>query len=221
MSPTATQLILWGAGTPRTLRPIWAACELGLEFDHRPIGSRTGETQSQKFTTLNHGQKIPVLEDGDFVLRESSAIVNYFSDKSDEGSLIPRNARDRATYDSWLTFVLMELDAHTLYVMRKHRDLADLYGEAPAAVATAQAGFERQAQVPAEAIEREGPFLLGATFTGADIILGSCLDWAHAYTVPVPESLAKYHARLREREAYIQAFDINYRTRPEISPFKD
>ena len=41
---------------------------------------------------------------------------------------------ERALYNQWLSFIQMELDAHTLYVMRKHRDLADLYGEAPAAV---------------------------------------------------------------------------------------
>ena len=56
---------IWGAATPRTLRPVWAACELGLDFEHRPIGSRTGETQSEEYTSLNPGQKIPILEDDD------------------------------------------------------------------------------------------------------------------------------------------------------------
>ena len=36
------QLKFWGAGTARTLRPIWMAEELGLDYKLLPIGPRTG-----------------------------------------------------------------------------------------------------------------------------------------------------------------------------------
>ena len=52
---------LWGAGTTRTLRPIWMAEELGVDYELIPIGPRTGETQSKEFTDLNPKQKIPFL----------------------------------------------------------------------------------------------------------------------------------------------------------------
>ena len=38
---------LWGAGTTRTLRPIWMAEELGIDYELVYIGPRTGETQSE------------------------------------------------------------------------------------------------------------------------------------------------------------------------------
>ena len=78
-----------------------------------------------------------MLVDGDLVLTESAAIVTYLGDKY--GGLTPSvGSVERARYDEWTSFILMELDAHTLYVMRKHGDLAALYGEAPAAMQAAR-----------------------------------------------------------------------------------
>lgn len=74
---TKTRRILWGAGTPRTMRAHWILQEVGLEYERRPIGSRTGETQTDEFTRINPSQKIPVLQDGEFTLTESAAIVTY------------------------------------------------------------------------------------------------------------------------------------------------
>jgi glutathione S-transferase len=127
---------IWGGATARTIRAHWMAQELGLDYTPRLIGSRTGETQTDSFRALNAKEKIPVLVDGDFVLSESAAIVTYLGDTyGPDTGLVPKPyTRERALYNQWSSFVQMELDAHTLYVMRKHRDLADLYGEAPAAV---------------------------------------------------------------------------------------
>ena len=72
--------ILWGAGTPRTMRAHWILHELGLSYERRPFGPRSGETQTAEFTKLNPRQKIPVLQDGDFTLAESAAIVTYLAD---------------------------------------------------------------------------------------------------------------------------------------------
>ena len=74
------RLILWGAGTARTLRAHWMLCELGLDYEKRPIGSRTGETRNPEFTKLNPREKIPVLQDGQLILAESAAIVTYLAE---------------------------------------------------------------------------------------------------------------------------------------------
>ncbi len=216
----SARLRLLGAGTTRTLRPVWAACELGIQLDHVPLGSRTGETQTDEFTALHPGQKIPVLIDGDFVLPESGAIVNYLSDRHGNGQLTPAvGSQARARYDAWASYVLMELDAHTLYILRKHEGLPEIYGEAPVAVEAARKEFSKQIHVAEKALAGGGPYLLGESFSGVDILLGSCLDWATVCEFDLPGVLPEYHARLRSREAYTRAFDLNYRTRPEISPF--
>ena len=74
---TNQEIILWGSGTARTFRPIWMAEELGLSYVLKPIGPRTGETQTKEFTSLNRKQKIPLMQIGEFHLSESLAICKY------------------------------------------------------------------------------------------------------------------------------------------------
>ncbi len=212
--------VLWGCSTSRTLRAHWVLAELELDYEHRPIGPRTGETQTDEFTRLDPRQKIPVLQDGDLVLAESAAIVNYLADEYGQPDrLIPAaGTQERARYDQWAFFVMMELDAHTLYVIRKHRDLAYLYGEAPAAIRTASEGFAKQSAVAELEFADGREFLLGDRFTGVDILLGSCLDWAVAYGEPIGERLAAYRERLNGRPTYVRAVQANFFTRPELLP---
>ena len=73
------QLTLWGVGTSRMVHPHWAMHELDLPYTTRPIGPLTGETKTAEYTALNQRQKVPLLQDGDFCIGESAAIVAYSS----------------------------------------------------------------------------------------------------------------------------------------------
>ena len=202
-------ITLWGAGTARTLRPHWALAELGVEYVSKPIGPRTGETQTAEFRALNIKEKVPVLVDGDLVLTESAAIVTYLGDRF--GGLTPQHATvERARYNEWLSYILMELDAHTLYVMRKHGDLAHLYGEAPAAMDAARAGFEKQLRWARPRIEAAA-HLVGEAFTGVDILMTTCLDWAVAYGFELDEPFRVYRSRQHDRPAFKMAMQRNSR----------
>ena len=80
-------MTIWGAGTPRSFRPIWVAEELGIEYQHRAIGPRTGETQTPEYQRLNRKQKIPFLQDGEIKISESVAICRYLREKYSNGSI--------------------------------------------------------------------------------------------------------------------------------------
>ena len=203
-------ITLWGGATPRTLRPHWMLHELGTPYEAKLIGPRTGETQTAEFLALNVKGKIPVLVDDDLVLTESAAIVTYLGDRyGPESGLVPAPyTSERARYNEWLAYVQMELDAHTLYVMRKHRDLANLYGEAPAAIATAVEGFGKLLGFAEQRLARHD-YLVGEQFTGADLMLATCLIWAQAYKVDIPERLADYRARITGRDTFRKANELN------------
>jgi glutathione S-transferase len=205
--------ILWGVGTSRTLRAHWMLAELDLPYERRAITSRSGETLTPEYTRLNPSQKIPTLQEGDFVLSESAAIVNYLATAYGASKKLspPALPRERARYDQWCFFVMMELDANTLYVIRKHEDLHALYGEAPNALQAARDGFARQARAAEMRLAESGPYALGETFSGADILLTSSLTGAIRRKIELPGALHDYLKRTTARAAYQRALQANQR----------
>ena len=208
-------ITIWGGATARTLRPHWMLHELGVDYEPKLIGSRTGETQDDAFVKLNVKEKIPVLVDGDLVLTESAAIVTYLGDTygADSGLVPKPYTIERAKYNEWSSYIQMELDAHTLYVVRKHRDLADLYGNAPAAVDAAIEGFTKQLRFAEQRLD-DNVYLLGSAFTAADLLLTTCLTWANAYGVEISDALQAYTDRVTARDAFKRAAKLNFSISP-------
>jgi glutathione S-transferase len=204
--------IVWGIRTLRTIRAHWMLRELGLDYQLRPIGSRTGETQTEEFRRLNPREKIPVLQDGGLVLAESAAIVTYLAETYGAGTeLIPEAGTPaRARYYEWCFFVMTELDATTLYVIRRHDDLRELYGEAPNAIQAARDGFAKQVKVADRCLADGRPHLLGDAFTGADLLLNTCLGWAGYCQIPISDTLQSFLERTSARPAYRAAWAVNF-----------
>ena len=202
----APRLTLWGVGTSRTIRAHWAMAELGLAYETRAIEARTGETQTAEYTALNPRQKIPLLQDGDFSIGESAAIVAYLSNtySTKEKSLIPEPQRDFAAWLEWSFFIVAELDSTSLYVMRRHRAdaLGHIYGVAPDVVARSGEYFRKQLRHVETALADGRIYLMGDRFSSADILLTTCLEWAITYEVGICDNAHPYLERIRERPAY-------------------
>lgn len=197
-------LILWGVGTSRTIRPHWAMQELGLSYQSRPILPRTGETQTAEYTALNPRQKIPLLQDDDFTIGESAAIVAYLSRtySTPECSLVPEERREYAAWLEWCFFIVAELDSTSLYVMRRHTDLKHIYGDAPEVVAEAAKYFRGQLRHVETALTDGRKYLMGDRFTSADILLTTCLTWAIDYGVGICDNAYPYLERTTARAGY-------------------
>jgi glutathione S-transferase len=204
-------ITLWGAGTSRTFRPIWVAEELGIPYDLKPIGPRTGETLTAEYTRLNPKQKIPVLVDGSFRLSESVAICRYLIANHPRGNIAaPSTPAERAREDEWCCYIYGELDETSLYVMRRHGDLGHIYGRAPEVVASAANYASRHLQVIA-AHMHDRSTVMPYGFGLADVLLMSCLDWAAAYGLDLPDVLAAYRAAIAGRAAYGRAVAANFK----------
>ena len=101
-------LKLWGAGTARTLRPIWMAEELEIDYELIPIGPRTGETQTKEFTSLNPKQKIPTMQHKDLNLSESLAICRYLQRNfKSKNIFLPNDEVSIAKEEEWCTLFMV------------------------------------------------------------------------------------------------------------------
>lgn len=194
------------------MRPHWMLLELGLEYEFHAIGSRTGETMTDEFMRLNPRHKIPVLQHGSFTLTESAAIIQYLNETfaNPEVMAAPRDAESRAVLNEWCYLISTELDAGSLYVVRRHVGLEHIYGAAPKAVEAARSYFVENAEAMAPRIGKSGRYLMGDQFSVADILLMTCLEWAVTERIPLSDTLHEYRARVAMRPAYQKALERNF-----------
>ena len=204
-----TNLKLWGVSTSRTLRPIWVAEELGLSYDLVPIGPRTGATQTPDYLSRNPKGKVPYAQDGDLGLSESVAICRYLIAKYGRESDLaaPVSVEERARSDEWCCFILSELDETSLYVIRRHQDLHEIYGDAPVAVASAREYCAKQFRAAAKLLV--GPYVQGDRFGLPDILIMSCIIWADRLGIETPVAIQNLRDKIAERPAYQKALTIN------------
>jgi len=99
-------------------------------------------------------------------------------------------------------YAATELDATSLYVMRRHGALKQIYGESQVAMESAAAYFATQLRHAEQALQDGRPFLVGGRLTTADILLTTCLAWAANYQVPVTAACHAYLERITSRPAY-------------------
>jgi glutathione S-transferase len=79
-----------------TSRPVrLMIAEHGLKVDEETVDLMAGEHYQPPFTAVNPNRLVPVLEDGDFRLTESSAILKYLADKFDL-PVYPKDLKGRA-----------------------------------------------------------------------------------------------------------------------------
>jgi glutathione S-transferase len=122
---------------------------------------------------------------------------------------LPGDAQSRAELNEWCYFIMTELDAGSLYVVRRHEGLAPIYGEAATAVASAKAYFLHNLEAMGPRIER-APYLFGERISVADILLTTCLDWATLSGIVLPKPAVDYRERIAQRSAYRAAFQCNF-----------
>jgi glutathione S-transferase len=207
-------LAIYGIVASRAIRPLWAAAELGLAYEHQATDYKGGATRTPEFLTINPNGHIPALVDhrpeGDVTVWESMACALYIArvhGKADGVSLTPATPREEAEALRWSFWTVTEVEKDALTVLmhrlvmppedRKH-DLADAAEKRLAVPLRVLEQHLSQQQVRGEA------HLAAARFTVADLCVASVLLWAR----PARELLAQYPlvsawlARCLERPAY-------------------
>ncbi|WP_017932622.1 glutathione S-transferase family protein [Robiginitomaculum antarcticum] len=81
----------------------YAVSALELEHEFHNVNLQTGEQRSAAFVAVNPMSKVPVIQDGEFTLTESDAILRYLATKHNS-DLFPKDLEARANVDRWITF---------------------------------------------------------------------------------------------------------------------
>jgi glutathione S-transferase len=165
---------IYGPTASRAARALWIAHELNIPFEHVPIEMK--DLKGQDYLKINPNGKVPTLIDGEFRLFESMAINLYLAAKHATGSLMPASLEQQALCWQWSFWGMTEVEKPLLTI------LIDMFMTAPDkrkpdAVAEAQKALPKPIAVLNSALEgRE--YLLGSSFTVADLNLASILSWS-------------------------------------------
>jgi glutathione S-transferase len=96
-------LKIWGRTSSINVQKVlWCCAELGLQYDRIDAGNEFGVTKTPEYRALNPNGLVPTLEDGDFQLWESNAIVRYLAQKSEHSRLYPADIRTRFDAERWM-----------------------------------------------------------------------------------------------------------------------
>jgi glutathione S-transferase len=88
--------------------------ESRLALDYQLVDIFTGEQYQDAYTSINPCHMVPVLEDGDFRLTESSAILKYVADKIDSPAY-PKDLQPRARVNERMDFVNTQVSREFTY----------------------------------------------------------------------------------------------------------
>jgi glutathione S-transferase len=87
--------------SPNCQKVVALAHEVGVPLELVMVDAFKGEARTPAMLAKNPNGKLPILEDGDFVLWESTAMLAYIAAKAERADLAPTAPRERAEVDRW------------------------------------------------------------------------------------------------------------------------
>jgi len=172
--------------SPNTWRVRAVAAHLGVPFELEFVDLTKGQQRTAEYLALNPTGRVPVLVDGDFILWESNAIMQYIAGRS-ANTLWPDNARTRADIMRWQSWQLAHWSAEAcgpLLLERLVKQVLKLGPPDATIVAKATEAFHREAQALDTHLSKH-PYLVGSAVTLADFSVAVPLLYAKEAELPV------------------------------------
>src|ERR1700759_921482 len=159
-------LTIYGEG--RGFRPIWLLEEMGIPYRLRPVDLLAGVENDPEFLAINPGGFIPALQDGDTVLVESIAIMEYLLARHGAGSPLAPQPADPAfpAYQQFLHLGEAGLAA-SMYFVNGARNIAPPDQRDNWSARQALGVFTTRLSLVTRQLA-QSPFMAGERFTAAD-----------------------------------------------------
>ena len=179
----------------------WMLEEVGCEYT-TVIVEYGASMKAPDYLAINPMGKVPSIRHGDVTVTECAAICAYLADAFPDAGLAPP-LEDRGSYYRWLFFAAGPIEAVTLntslgFELKPEQEPMAGYGNYETALSTLEGIF----------VDR--PYVIGNSFTAADVYVGSQISFGMSFGSISPRPrFEEYVERIQSREAYIRAQEID------------
>jgi glutathione S-transferase len=201
-------LKVWGRNTSSNVqKAMWAVGELGLENERFDIGGNFGKNREPAYLNMNPNGLVPTLQDGNFILWESNAIIRYLARNHGGGKLEGSNPKINALANQWMDWQLSVLGPAITPafwgLIRTPEEKRD-----PAAIAASQSKTIEAMKI-LDAQLGKTSHVAGGEFTIGDIPVGvmTYRFWQLVPERPELPHLQLWYAGLQKRDAFRAAVE--------------
>jgi glutathione S-transferase len=204
-------ITIYGEG--RGFRDVWLLEEMGLPYHLRPVDLSAGVENDPEFLAINPAGFIPALKDGDVIMVESIAIMQYLTSRYGPTPLAP--AASDAAFPAYLQFLILGEAglAMAMYMAVVSKLLAPEAERQNWGARKALEIFRNRLEL----VKRQlalAPYLAGDRFTAADISVTYALEFAGRHGFSTPGKLEQeYLGRTTSRDGYRRAMQACHATR--------
>ncbi|MEK9671328.1 MAG: glutathione S-transferase family protein [Rhodospirillaceae bacterium] len=184
--------VLGRASSINVQKVMWLIDELGLEAERVDIGGKFGGDKVPEYLSKNPNGLIPTLEDGDFILWESQAIVRYIVEKyGADTDWLPDDLEVRGHANQWMDWYLTVMHPHMTTIYFQKIRATDANRNVEALNAAIEKAGQHWSTLDAHLADgRE--YLTGGTLNMGDIPLGCA---AYRWHTLVPDGPKLKHLR--------------------------
>ena len=199
----ADELVLYTNPQSRGRIARWMMEEIGQPYKTEVI-DYASTMKSPGYLAVNPMGKVPALRHGDATVTETAAICAYLADAFPQARLAPPPGdRLRAPYYRWLFFSAGPVEAATSnkalgFVVPPDRERMIGYGNVAQVMNVLEAAVSR------------GSYLVGDSFSAADVYVGSAIGFGLMFgTFEKRPTFEQYWKRISARPAFARAKDLD------------
>ncbi len=196
-------LKLWGRiNSINVQKVLWCLEEIGIPYERTDAGMAFGCVNEPWYRAMNPNGRVPVINDGGFVLWESNVIVRYLAAKHAGGTLYPEKLTERMDAERWMDWCSSTLGAPMTTVfwqlIRTPVDKRDMKAVADAAKACGELFGMLETHMAGR------QFVAGDRFTIGDIPTGCFFNRFMELPIehPALPNLAAWLVRLKQRPPF-------------------
>ena len=200
LDPTVLR-ILGRANSFNVRKVLWLCDEIGVPYTREDYGRGFRPTNTPEFLRLNPAAQVPVVIDGDLVLRESNTILRYLAAKHGAEHLYPSDLAQRALVEQWMDWVAYDV-THALRGAFLGGQLQESPWNNEWFVEQGRKDLIGLMHLLNQHLHENGPYVTGESFTIADIPVGLVVNrWFMLEGIERPSfpALAAYYDLLTQR----------------------